>query len=421
MLYCRDAQRAVLVSTYEMGRQPFGPGVGRGMAARRRLGRDCVDAAKEKLREAQLAPPISSAFTFRCTRRRVWRRRSSTARAARQSRGRLVAFGLYAPLNEAWLRSIGVDEVLGGEFEEELTASRARCAAVRRRAGARDRWRRPSRQVAARRCRGFIFSCPIDAGCRRCRRYATLQMPDGTRRIVGYTEASRGCRHLCRHCPVVPVYAGQFRVVQPEVVLADIAAQVAAGAQHITFGDPDFFNGPTHAMRDRRRAARGASGGHLRRHDQDRAPAEASRSAAAAARHRLRVRDERGRIGGRRGARDPRERAHARRFRRGGRAVPRRRRDAGADLRRVSSVARRSTATAICSTRSTRSISSTTSRRFSSRSGCSFPKARSCSSSTRCARISDGFDPATLAYRWAHPDPRVDALQRTLRARRRAR
>jgi hypothetical protein len=73
-------------------------------------------------------------------------------------------------------------------------------------------------------------------------------MPDGTRRVVGSTEASRGCKHLCRHCPVVPVYQGQFRVVQPEAVLADIAAQVAAGAGHITFGDPDFFNGPTHAM-----------------------------------------------------------------------------------------------------------------------------------------------------------------------------
>ena len=67
--------------------------------------------------------------------------------------------------------------------------------------------------------------------------------------LVGYTEASRGCRHLCRHCPVVPVYRGTFRVVQPEVVFADIRNQVAAGAQHITFGDPDFFNGPTHAMR----------------------------------------------------------------------------------------------------------------------------------------------------------------------------
>ena len=66
---------------------------------------------------------------------------------------------------------------------------------------------------------------------------------------AGYTEASRGCKHLCRHCPVVPVYQGSFRVVQPDVVLADIRQQVAAGAEHITFGDPDFFNGPTHAMR----------------------------------------------------------------------------------------------------------------------------------------------------------------------------
>jgi hypothetical protein len=27
-----------------------------------------------------------------------------------------------------------------------------------------------------------------------------------------------------------------------------------------------------------------------------------------------------------------------------------------------------------------------------------------------------GFDPATLTYRWAHPDPRVDALQRDVTA-----
>jgi radical SAM superfamily enzyme YgiQ (UPF0313 family) len=48
---------------------------------------------------------------------------------------------------------------------------------------------------------------------------------------------------------VVPVYGGQFRAVPVEVVLGDIRQQVAAGAQHITFGDPDFLNGPTHALR----------------------------------------------------------------------------------------------------------------------------------------------------------------------------
>src|SRR4030095_13316923 len=80
-------------------------------------------------------------------------------------------------------------------------------------------------------------------------RYASLQLPDGNRRAVAYTEASRGCKHLCRHCPIVPVYNGQFRIVPPDVVMADIDAQVRSGAEHVTFGDPDFFNGPTHAMR----------------------------------------------------------------------------------------------------------------------------------------------------------------------------
>ena len=79
--------------------------------------------------------------------------------------------------------------------------------------------------------------------------YAALDLGGAERRTVGYTEASRGCKHLCRHCPVVPVYEGVFRVVPRETVLADVARQVAAGARHITFGDPDFFNGPTHGIR----------------------------------------------------------------------------------------------------------------------------------------------------------------------------
>ena len=78
-------------------------------------------------------------------------------------------------------------------------------------------------------------------------KYASLQV-GVDRKVVGYTEATRGCKHRCRHCPIVPVYDGRFRAVPIDVVMADIRAQVAAGAQHITFGDPDFFNGPTHAL-----------------------------------------------------------------------------------------------------------------------------------------------------------------------------
>jgi hypothetical protein len=74
-------------------------------------------------------------------------------------------------------------------------------------------------------------------------------LPDGGRKILGFVEASRGCKHLCRHCPVVPVYQGRFRVVPVEVVLADIVQQVQSRAEHVSFGDPDFFNGPTHAMK----------------------------------------------------------------------------------------------------------------------------------------------------------------------------
>jgi hypothetical protein len=45
------------------------------------------------------------------------------------------------------------------------------------------------------------------------------------------------------------VYHGAFRIVPVDVVIADIRQQVAAGAEHISFGDPDFFNGPAHARR----------------------------------------------------------------------------------------------------------------------------------------------------------------------------
>ncbi len=101
------------------------------------------------------------------------------------------------------------------------------------------------------------FRVPERSGLPLLVRYSHVMMPGGTERIAGYTEASRGCKHLCRHCPIVPVYNGAFRIVDRDVVLEDIRRQVEAGAQHITFGDPDFFNGPTHAN--------GHRGGHASR------------------------------------------------------------------------------------------------------------------------------------------------------------
>jgi radical SAM superfamily enzyme YgiQ (UPF0313 family) len=268
--------RSLLVGTYEMGRQPFG--IASAAAWMRAAGWDvtCVDVAKQKLQEEHLASVDLIGFHLPMhTATRLAAPIIATARRLNPA-ARICVFGLYAPLNAEWLRSLGADAVFGGEFEQELAAwagssfdpstssgsSRAQSRDDKLRtseAGSSaslmvslSNHERPSGSAFNRRdtpLPKIHFLVPDRRGLPPLSTYATLQMPDGGRRLVGYTEASRGCRHLCRHCPVVPIYNGQFRVVQPDVVLADVDAQIEAGAEHITFGDPDFFNGPTHAMK----------------------------------------------------------------------------------------------------------------------------------------------------------------------------
>jgi radical SAM superfamily enzyme YgiQ (UPF0313 family) len=152
----------------------------------------------------------------------------------------LCFYGLYAPMNEDCLRSRGAQSIFGGEFEEGLVE-----LYVALRNGDASASLRNGNSVSLARQK---FLAPRRKGLPPLTKYASLVMPGGTHRVAGYTEASHGCKHLCRHCPIVPVYNGNFRIVQREIVMADIRQQVAAGAGHITFGDPDFFNGPSHAM-----------------------------------------------------------------------------------------------------------------------------------------------------------------------------
>jgi radical SAM superfamily enzyme YgiQ (UPF0313 family) len=247
--------RALLISTYDLGRQPFGLASPAAWLRREGIDVRLADIAKERLTPDEIA--TVDLVGFHLPMHTATRLAAPVIRSIRavNATARVCAYGIYAPLNEQWLRELGVDDVLGGEYEEEL-------ANIARSVRDRDRDRSTfsvlrsasdSAKNEERRTQNGIprlhFLVPDRSGLPPLSRYATLQLGDGTRRTVGYTEASRGCRHLCRHCPIVPVYDGQFRVVQPDVVLADIAAQVAAGARHITFGDPDFFNGPTHAVR----------------------------------------------------------------------------------------------------------------------------------------------------------------------------
>jgi radical SAM superfamily enzyme YgiQ (UPF0313 family) len=158
-------------------------------------------------------------------------------------RAHICVFGLYAPVNEAYLRELGAQTILGGEFEAGLVSVAKR---LQEKHGSANGGRIQAEKLIS--LERLNFRVPDREGFLPLANYARLRLANGEEVLAGYTEASRGCKHLCRHCPIVPVYNGVFRIVQPEVVKEDVRRQVAAGARHITFGDADFFNGPGHAI-----------------------------------------------------------------------------------------------------------------------------------------------------------------------------
>ena len=220
--------RIVLVLTYELGHQPFGLASPKAWLLRAGHEVTSVDLAKIPLSENAIRQAGAIAFSLpmhTATRLAI----PVIERVKRVNPvARIACYGLYAPLNAELLRSLGVEAILGGEFEEALV-----------------RWVGGEKvpEISLDKLE-FVKPDRSDGGAS----YAQLRT-GAESKVVAYTEASRGCKHRCRHCPVVPVYQGQFRVVQRDVVLDDIRQQIDQGASHVTFGDPDFFNGPTHAMR----------------------------------------------------------------------------------------------------------------------------------------------------------------------------
>ncbi|MDQ3549601.1 MAG: CUAEP/CCAEP-tail radical SAM protein, partial [Chloroflexota bacterium] len=154
-------------------------------------------------------------------------------------------YGLYAWLNAEYLLREHADYAIAGEGEQALLGL---VQALER----GDTGPLPGVSSATAKAAPVIerldLPVPDRAGLPETRRYARLML-DGLAIPAGYTEATRGCHHTCLHCPVVPIYQGRFFAIPRATVLADIRAQVHAGAGHITFGDPDFLNGPTHALR----------------------------------------------------------------------------------------------------------------------------------------------------------------------------
>lgn len=230
--------RILLVSCYELGHTPNGLALPQGFLRRAGFAPSCVDLSVERLDDAAIdrahlvliSVPMHTALRMGV---RVVRRIR-----ARNPAARLGFFGLYAQLNAEYLRTLGGEWLLAGECDTAIVTLAENLL----------HGTSPD-PVSSRAIMDKLdFAQPVRVGLPDLERYARFDPGTGDLALCGYAETSRGCLDKCRHCPVPAVYGGRFFVIDRELVLADIAAQVEQGARHITFGDPDFLNGPGHSM-----------------------------------------------------------------------------------------------------------------------------------------------------------------------------
>ncbi|HLZ58829.1 MAG TPA: CUAEP/CCAEP-tail radical SAM protein [Ktedonosporobacter sp.] len=241
----RKPGEILLISCYELGHQPFHLASLTAMLLQAGYVPQIIDTAVDTLpdeaisnaRFVGIAVPMHTAL----------RLGEQVARRVRRvnPEAYICLYGLYALLNADHLLQGTIDAAIGGEYEVPLlkliqTLEQGEQSAP------------PGVHTRTAQSGPWIERTPFLVPERRylpqLTRYARFQW-NGTLQLAGYTEATRGCKHTCLHCPITPIYQGRFFAVPVDIVLADIRAQVEQGARHITFGDPDFFNGPTHALR----------------------------------------------------------------------------------------------------------------------------------------------------------------------------
>ena len=219
----------LLISCYELGHRPIG--LTRPLRALEAAGfaPDAIDIAVEPLdiekvaraRFIGISVPMHTAL-------RLGVHLLERIRQLKQGTPyKICMYGLYATLNTDYLLAHGVDFCIADPDSTQLVELVESLA--------------KEEQSEALESDFFAELLPLET-------YAQLEDKDEVR-TVGYTETTQGCKHLCTHCPIPPVYNGRFFAVQRDTVLAEIGEQVVEGATHITFGDPDFLNGPTHGLR----------------------------------------------------------------------------------------------------------------------------------------------------------------------------
>ncbi|HVO29754.1 MAG TPA: CUAEP/CCAEP-tail radical SAM protein, partial [bacterium] len=222
----------LLLSCYELGHQPLAVASAAAFLERAGFAPDVLDLSLEKLDAAKVERAKLAAISVPMhTALRLGVKAAARLRAINPS-VRVCFFGLYAALNAEWLLGQGhADAVLGGEADEALVAL------ARGEGGA-------SSVTVAR----LDYPVPSRARLPQVGRYARAVV-NGEERVAAAIETTRGCLHLCRHCPIPAVYDGRFFAVPLETVLADVRALAASGVRHLTIADPDFWNGPAHARR----------------------------------------------------------------------------------------------------------------------------------------------------------------------------
>lgn len=235
----------LLVSCYELGHQPAGITMPMGLLRRAGYEAGAMDVSVEGFdaekvkgtRFVGISVPMHTALRLGLRIAEEVRRLNPTCH--------ICFYGLYALLNADYLLGTVANSVIGGEFEEALVrlveAVESGTPIDIQGVSTRGRMSGP---VLER----LNFAPPDRSSLVTLEHYARLEIK-GEERLVGYVEASRGCLHHCTHCPIPPVYGGRFFVVPADVVLEDVRGLVASGARHITFGDPDFLNGPGHSLR----------------------------------------------------------------------------------------------------------------------------------------------------------------------------
>jgi radical SAM superfamily enzyme YgiQ (UPF0313 family) len=235
----------LLISCYELGHQPFHLASLQTMLRQAGYFPVLVDTAVDTLSDEAVKKALFVGISVPMhTALRLGQQLAKQVRSLNPS-AHICFYGLYASLNAHYLLQDCADSTIGGEYEIPILNL---IASLESNNGSSIPGISTREQMSKPWIQRTPFAVPERKQLPSPDRYARLEI-NGEQVLAGYTETTRGCKHTCLHCPVTPIYHGRFFAIPAEIVLADIRVQSAQGVRHITFGDPDFFNGPTHALR----------------------------------------------------------------------------------------------------------------------------------------------------------------------------